>query len=118
MTVPGVGDLEASSAAFNPRGSLSFSGNSAICSFSVSCMSKWKLMLSAEGEAVISSLDPTQCLSERSLIFNGKVAVIERGDCAFADKVCHAQLQGAIAAIIVNNVDGNSFTMGGSSRCE
>ena len=69
------------------------------------------------GQAVYSSSNPTQC-SDSSPEFSGKVAVIDRGTCAFADKVCRAQLQGAVAAIVVNNADGGeAFTMGGSSMC-
>lgn len=37
---------------------------------------------------------------------NGKIAVIRRGDCTFAAKVKTAQDAGAIAVVIVNNVDG------------
>ena len=61
--------------------------------------------------------NPTQC--EKSLVpeFMDKVAVVDRGLCSFADKVCRAQLQGATGVIIVNNVDGSAFTMGGRSVC-
>ncbi len=45
---------------------------------------------------------------------NGKIAVIDRGDCSFAEKVLGAQLGGAVGAIIVNNVDGPPIVMGGS----
>jgi hypothetical protein len=37
---------------------------------------------------------------------SGKIAVVRRGDCTFASKVKSAQDAGAIAVIIVNNVDG------------
>jgi hypothetical protein len=67
------------------------------------------------GQAVTSSSNPTQCQSSASPEFSGKVAVIDRGNCPFADKICNAQLQGATAAIVVNNVDGGVFTMGGYS---
>jgi hypothetical protein len=69
------------------------------------------------GPAAVSSTQPTQCSSGQPQEFSGKVAVIDRGDCPFADKVCRAQLNGAVAAIVVNNVDGSPSTMGGSSRC-
>lgn len=46
---------------------------------------------------------------------NGKIAVIDRGSCFFVDKVYNAQLAGAKAAIIINNVPGPSFSMGTSS---
>ncbi|MCY7294133.1 rhombosortase-dependent M36 family metallopeptidase [Alteromonas sp. a30] len=44
----------------------------------------------------------------------GKIAIIDRGSCAFTDKVLNAQEAGAIAAIIVNNNDdGTPAPMGG-----
>ena len=67
---------------------------------------------------MVSSSNPTQCQSSASPEFSGKVAVIDRGNCPFADKICNAQLQGATAAIVVNNVDGGVFTMGGYSGYE
>jgi len=44
----------------------------------------------------------------------GKIAIIMRGNCAFVDKVQNAQDAGAVAAIIVNNVAGAPFVMGGT----
>lgn len=44
---------------------------------------------------------------------NGKIAVIRRGTCTFIEKVKFAQQAGAIAVLVVNNVDG-SIIMGGS----
>ncbi|GGD34230.1 T9SS-dependent M36 family metallopeptidase [Flavobacterium orientale] len=43
----------------------------------------------------------------------GKICVIRRGTCLFVEKVKNAQNAGAIAVIIVNNVDGN-IVMGGA----
>jgi hypothetical protein len=43
----------------------------------------------------------------------GKIAVIDRGTCSFVIKVKNAQLNGAIGAIIVNNV-GGQLAPGGS----
>lgn len=45
---------------------------------------------------------------------NGKIAVIDRGDCSFVEKVLGAQMGGAVGAIVVNNVDGPPIAMGGS----
>jgi subtilisin family serine protease len=45
---------------------------------------------------------------------SGKIALIDRGTCFFADKIQRAQSAGAIAVIMVNNVPGDPITMGGS----
>lgn len=44
----------------------------------------------------------------------GQIALIDRGTCTFLDKVQFAQNAGAKAVIMVNNVNGNPITMGGS----
>lgn len=46
----------------------------------------------------------------------GKIALIKRGTCAFTVKVKNAQLAGAIAVIMVNNVPGAPITMGGTDN--
>ncbi len=46
---------------------------------------------------------------------SGKIALIRRGSCAFIDKVQNAQDAGAIAVIMMNNVDGTPIPMGGTS---
>jgi PKD repeat protein len=45
---------------------------------------------------------------------NGKIAVLDRGSCAFVDKVQNAQNAGAIAVVVVNDQAGVSFAMGGN----
>ncbi len=45
---------------------------------------------------------------------NGNIALIDRGECPFTDKVLKAQQVGAIAVIVVNNVEGPPITMSGS----
>ncbi len=47
---------------------------------------------------------------------DGKIVVIDRNSCTFASKVLKAQNAGAIAAIIVNNVDGPPVTLGGNNN--
>ena len=42
----------------------------------------------------------------------GKIVLIDRGTCLFADKIARAQAAGAIAVIMVNNVDGPPIVMG------
>jgi len=45
----------------------------------------------------------------------GNIAIIDRGACAFTEKVLHAQAEGAIAVLIANNNAGNTpAPMGGS----
>lgn len=44
---------------------------------------------------------------------SGKVALINRGDCTFVDKVKRAQTAGAIAVVIANNAEG-TLNMGGT----
>lgn len=45
---------------------------------------------------------------------SGNIALIDRGNCNFTVKVKEAQNEGAIAAIICNNVGGGPSTMGGT----
>ena len=45
---------------------------------------------------------------------NGAIALIDRGDCLFTEKVLNAQLAGAVACIICNNENG-TINMGGSN---
>jgi len=44
---------------------------------------------------------------------NGNIAVVERGTCNFTVKVKNAQNAGAAAVIVINNVNGFPFAMGG-----
>jgi hypothetical protein len=45
---------------------------------------------------------------------NGKIALVDRGDCTFVTKILNAQAAGAIAVIVINNVAGTPISMGGS----
>lgn len=45
----------------------------------------------------------------------GNIALITRGNCVFVDKVIRAQNAGAKAVIVINNVAGNPFGMGGGN---
>jgi len=45
---------------------------------------------------------------------NGKIVLIDRGDCFFTEKVLNAQDQGAIAVIVANNLPAGAAPMGGS----
>ncbi|HET9344464.1 MAG TPA: M36 family metallopeptidase [Candidatus Limnocylindrales bacterium] len=44
---------------------------------------------------------------------DGKIALIDRGTCTFVSKVKKAQDEGAIMAIVANNIAGAPFAMGG-----
>jgi PKD repeat protein len=46
---------------------------------------------------------------------SGKIAVIDRGNCTFVEKVLEVQNAGAVAAIVVNNTAGGAITMGPSA---
>jgi len=45
----------------------------------------------------------------------GNIAVVQRGTCAFTDKVQAAQDAGAIGVVVINNFPGSPMWMGGSS---
>lgn len=42
---------------------------------------------------------------------SGSIAVLSRGTCTFSTKIRHAQQAGAVAVLVVNNVEGTSFVM-------
>lgn len=44
----------------------------------------------------------------------GKIALIDRGDCYFADKVGRAEAAGALAVVVANNSPEDPFSMGGT----
>ncbi len=46
---------------------------------------------------------------------NGNIALVDRGNCNFVDKVINAQNVGAVACIVCNNVGGAPFAMGGNN---
>jgi hypothetical protein len=54
------------------------------------------------------------CSASPTGSLTGKIAVIDRGDCAFTIKVKNAQTAGAIGVIIVNNVAGSVGNMSGT----
>ncbi|HEU4594079.1 MAG TPA: M36 family metallopeptidase [Pyrinomonadaceae bacterium] len=43
---------------------------------------------------------------------SGKIALVERGSCAFAQKVSNLEVAGAVAVIVTNNVAGDTAVMG------
>ena len=60
-----------------------------------------------------STGEPTEGCTDFGPSAIGKIAIIRRGECAFVDKVKNAQNNGAIAAIVMNNVAGDPIPMGG-----
>lgn len=46
----------------------------------------------------------------------GRIALVDRGECEFAVKVRHAQQAGASAVIVVNNVNGPPTQLGGDAQ--
>lgn len=66
-----------------------------------------RAMSSGPGDSLCCS-----ALSSPALV-QGKVAVIHRGTCDYALKAKHAQDAGAIAVVIINNVQGPPVEMGG-----
>ncbi|MGL4913044.1 MAG: M20/M25/M40 family metallo-hydrolase [Romboutsia sp.] len=67
-----------------------------------------------EGDVVYAGLGTPQELE--SIDVRGKIALIQRGDISFGEKVENASNKGAKAVIIYNNAEGNlSGTLGGSN---
>ena len=56
------------------------------------------------------------CVAATGTTLTGKIALIYRGTCSFAPKVKNAQLAGAIAVVVVNNVAGAPSVMGGTDN--
>lgn len=62
--------------------------------------------------AELSLVDPANGCDPITTDLTGKIAVIDRGACNFSLKCVHAQDQGAVAVIIVNNQNTATFNMG------
>ena len=70
------------------------------------------------GDLVLSNDGSASPQEGCSAIINdvaGKIAVIDRGNCAFVLKAQNAQDAGAIGVVIVNNTGGDPTNMGGTS---
>lgn len=65
-------------------------------------------LLVDDGEGIV-----TDACTEIMNDLTGKIALIDRGSCAFSEKVLRAQNQGAIAAVICNNIETNPPAMSG-----
>jgi len=71
-----------------------------------------KLVLVDDGSSNPASLGCQTLLNSSSV--NGQIALIDRGNCSFLEKVQFAQNAGAKAVIVINNVASNLITMGGT----
>ncbi|MFN4298266.1 MAG: T9SS-dependent M36 family metallopeptidase [Thermaurantimonas sp.] len=60
------------------------------------------------------SADPTLGCQNTQQNLQGKIVLIDRGTCTFANKILNAQQAGAIGVIVANNVSGNPIAMGGT----
>lgn len=68
---------------------------------------------SVQSELVAYEGDSTACTgASNSADIAGKIAVVYRADCEFGSKVANAELAGAIACVIINNVPGAPIAMG------
>lgn len=63
--------------------------------------------------ADVSPGDPRGSSAYVSNTFAGSIALIDRGDSLFETKVQHAVDAGAIAVVMINNIDGPNITMAG-----
>jgi hypothetical protein len=70
-----------------------------------------QLVLADDGEAVPT--DACEPIDNRKL--RGKIALIDRGGCAFTTKALNAQAAGAKGAVIANNAPGGPAPVGGFS---
>lgn len=72
-----------------------------------------------EGYFEIEEIFPTNgCFDDKSPLpdLDGKIALVNRGECSFARKVALAERSGAIGVIIVNTLEPNNlFVMGDNS---
>lgn len=65
----------------------------------------------------VSTTSPADGCTAISTPLSGKVALIDRGTCAFTVKALNAQAAGATAMVIANNTGGTeTFLMGGTER--
>ena len=72
-----------------------------------------RLPVAASALVAVAGLGGSASAIEEDLA--GKVALIDRGECAFTDKARAAQDKGAVGVIIVNNAPGPPFQMATSA---
>ena len=65
----------------------------------------------------VAVMSPADGCTAATASLTGKVALVDRGTCAFTVKALNAQAAGATAMVIANNVGGTEiFAMGGTER--
>ncbi|WP_187632003.1 M36 family metallopeptidase [Hymenobacter lutimineralis] len=75
---------------------------------------KGQLVLVNDGSAT-----PTRACSgtlTNASAIKGNIALLDRGDCTFVEKIQAAQNAGAIAVVVINNVEDELLTMGGDDQ--
>jgi len=65
------------------------------------------------GKLIFAGTAATDFSEELKQSLKGNIALIDRGEVAFVDKLKRAYEAGAIGVVVVNNVDGDAFQMGG-----
>ncbi|WP_054113137.1 S8 family serine peptidase [Marinagarivorans algicola] len=65
-------------------------------------------------EGALSVSEPFEACDALTNSFDGGIAVISRGSCAFTTKLENALAAGASAAVVINNEPGAPFAMGGT----
>lgn len=76
----------------------------------------------------LANLEPTQgfftyvgtlnkdLTEEEKALLHEKVALVDRGESPFSEKIHRAEQAGAIGVVVVNNQDGEPFSMGGTGK--
>ncbi len=70
------------------------------------------------GELVAVGLADKDFDEETKAKLKGKIALIDRGVVPFIEKLKRAEAAGAIAAVVVNNTEGEPMAMGGEGKVE
>lgn len=71
---------------------------------------------SAQGKIVYVGTASKDFSDEEKAMIKGNVALIDRGEITFSEKIKRAQDAGAIGVIVVNNTEGDAFGMGGDGK--
>ncbi|MES3038610.1 MAG: S8 family serine peptidase [Bdellovibrionota bacterium] len=69
-----------------------------------------------EGSLVYVGLAAQDFEPEIASQLRGKIALVDRGQVTFAEKMQRSEKAGAIGVIVVNNQDGAAFSMGGDGK--